>query len=95
MAHVAFRAELVDEGEHLLVPKNQLRKAVARLEREPEAGKPLVRELAGCRSIRVGGSENRLVYRYHPEADLVEVIAIERRRDGAAYDVAAQRSSRT
>ena len=32
----------------------------------------------GCRSIRVGGSEIRLVYRYDREADLVEVLAIER-----------------
>ena len=75
----------------LVVPKEQLRKAVARLKSDPEVGKPLVRELAGCRAIRVGGSENRLVYRYHREADLVEVIAIERRRAGEAYDVAAQR----
>ena len=60
-------------------------------EREPEAGKPLVRELAGCRSIRIGGSENRLVYRYHRDAELVEMIAIERRRGGEAYEVAAQR----
>jgi len=95
VAHVAFRAELVDAGEHLLVQKEQLRRAVARLERDPEVGKPLVRELAGCRSIRVGGSENRLVYRYHRDADLVEVIAIERRRDDAAYDIATRRFSET
>ena len=92
MAHVAFRAELVEAGEHLIVPKSQLCRAVERLEREPEAGKPLVRELAGCRSIRVGGSENRLVYRYHRDADLVEVLAIERRRDGRAYDTAGRRT---
>lgn len=84
--------ELVEAGEHLLVDKAQLRRAVARLEGDPEVGKPLVKELAGCRS-RVGGSENRLVYRYHREGDLVEVIAIERRRDDAAYDVAVGRMS--
>lgn len=93
MSRVAFRVELVEAGEHLLVAKAQLRSAVARLESDPDVGKPLVRELAGCRSIRVGGSENRLVYRYHREADLVEVLAIERRRDGEAYDVAVGRMS--
>lgn len=92
MARVAFRAELVEAGEQLLVPKAQLRRAVVRLEQNPEVGKPLVRELAGCRSIRLAGSENRLVYRYHFDSDLVEVIAIERRRDDAAYDVAAART---
>ena len=92
MPRVAFRVELVEAGEQLLVAKGQLRRAVARLESDPEVGKPLVRELAGCRSIRVGGSENRLVYRYHREADLVEVLATERRRDGEAYDVAARRT---
>jgi mRNA-degrading endonuclease RelE of RelBE toxin-antitoxin system len=91
VAAVAFRAELVDEGEHQIVTKAQLRAAVRRLEETPEVGKPLVRELAGCRSIRVAGM-NRLVYRYHREADLVEVIAIERRRANEAYDLAAGRA---
>ena len=85
MARVAFRQELVADGEHNLVPKDQLRKAVRRLEAEPLCGKPLGRELAGCRSIRVAGVENRLVYRYHEVVDLVEVIAIQRRRDNLAY----------
>jgi mRNA-degrading endonuclease RelE of RelBE toxin-antitoxin system len=86
-----FRPELIDAGEHDLVPKEQLRKARRRLEENPEAGKPLRRELAGCRSIRVGGSENRLVYRYLKDADIVEVLAIERRRDDEAYVLAVQR----
>jgi mRNA-degrading endonuclease RelE of RelBE toxin-antitoxin system len=88
---VTFRQELVEANEHNLVPREQLRSARRRLEETPTCGKPLVRELAGCRSIRVGGSENRLVYRYHVQADLVEVIAIERRRENEAYDLAAER----
>jgi mRNA-degrading endonuclease RelE of RelBE toxin-antitoxin system len=91
VAAVAYRVELVEAGEHEIVSKEQLRKARRRLEENPEVGKPLVRELAGCRSIRVGGSENRLVYRYHRDADLVEVIAIERRREGEAYQAAGGR----
>jgi mRNA-degrading endonuclease RelE of RelBE toxin-antitoxin system len=88
---VTFRQELVEAGEHDLVPRELLRRARRRLEETPEAGKPLGRELAGCLSIRIGGSGNRLVYRYHREVDLVEVIAIERRREGEAYDQAARR----
>lgn len=91
MARVAYRRELVEAGE-LDLSKEHLRQARRRLEENPEAGKVLRRQLAGYRSIRVGGSENRLVYRYHRDADLVEVIAIERRRDNEAYDVATQRA---
>lgn len=91
MAHVAYRQELVEAGELELVPKEQLRRARRRLEESPLAGKPLKRELVGCRSIRVGGSENRLVYRYHEDEDLVEVLAIERRREGEAYHQAVGR----
>lgn len=91
MARISFRQELIEAGEHTLVQRDQLRRACRRLEESPEAGKPLGRELAGCRSIRVGGSENRLVYRYLRDADLVEVIAIERRRDDQAYTVAGGR----
>lgn len=91
MARVAFRREVIEAGELGMVPTDQLRKAVGRLEQTPECGKPLVRELAGLRSIRVGGSENRLVYRYLRAEDLVEVIAVERRRDDKAYDTAQGR----
>lgn len=92
MARVAYRTELVDAGELDLVSRDQLRKARRRLEEAPETGKPLKRSLVGYRSIRVGGSENRLVYQYHREIDLVEVVAIERRRDDEAYDVASARA---
>jgi mRNA-degrading endonuclease RelE of RelBE toxin-antitoxin system len=91
VARVSFRQELIEAGEHELVARGQLRAARRRLEDNPECGKPLGRALVGCRSIRIGGSENRLVYRYHREADLVEVLAIERRRDREAYDVSADR----
>jgi mRNA-degrading endonuclease RelE of RelBE toxin-antitoxin system len=91
VARVAFRQELVEAREHDLVLRNLLRRACRRLQESPEVGKPLGRELAGCRSIRIGGSESRLVYRYHRAIDLVEVIAIERRRGGEAYDVATAR----
>lgn len=91
MARVVIRLEVIEEGELDLVPKEQLKKALRRVRDEPTAGKPLLRELAGCRSIRVGGAENRLIYRYDAANDQVEVIAIERRRDDEAYDRAQKR----
>jgi mRNA-degrading endonuclease RelE of RelBE toxin-antitoxin system len=91
VARVAYREEVIEAGELDLLPKDVRRKAIRKLRDNPEAGKPLVRELAGCRSLRAQGSENRIVYRYHPDEDLVEVIAIERRRDNEVYDEAAKR----
>lgn len=62
----------------------------------PEAGKPLSGPLRGCHSIRLGGSENRIVYRIvqtvsDREEDIVGVIAIGRRREGEVHDTAAAR----
>jgi len=45
----------------------------------------------GCYSIRVGGSENRIVYMYSQDRDEVTILAIGRRRESAVYDVAAKR----
>lgn len=56
-----------------------------------EAGKPLERQLKGCRSIRPDGVTNRIVYRLLEEGDLVEIIAIGRRRDDEVYSVASGR----
>ncbi|MDQ3632702.1 MAG: type II toxin-antitoxin system RelE/ParE family toxin [Actinomycetota bacterium] len=63
-----------------------------RLEREPTFGKPLSRELAGLRKARLGGSENRLVYRYDEVSDHVLVIAVGRRRDSEIYDRVGNRA---
>jgi mRNA-degrading endonuclease RelE of RelBE toxin-antitoxin system len=96
VAQVVFRAEVIEQGELNLVPAAKLKEAIRRLKVTPEIGKPLARELAGCRSIRIEGSENRLVYRIHKaEADgedTVEVLAIGRRRDDEVYDTAASRT---
>ncbi len=89
MARVVIRREVWEEGELDLVPRAKLKEALRELEQDPESGKPLGRELKGCWSIRIGGSENRLVYRI--DGDDVEVLAIGRRRDEEVYDVAKQR----
>lgn len=76
------------EEELSIVSAGALKAALRKLEREPEAGKPLTGELRGCRSIRVE-AENRLVYRLH--GSMVEVLAIGRRRDSEAYNTAMGR----
>lgn len=95
MARVIFRSEVVISGEIRYVSHGQLAEAVRQLERDPTAGKPLTRELFGLRSLRVGGSENRLVYRHHLHADpaqqQVEILAIGRRRDDEVYGIATGR----
>jgi mRNA-degrading endonuclease RelE of RelBE toxin-antitoxin system len=89
VARVLIHREVVESGELDTVPREQLVQALRRLEREPDWGKPLVRELKGCRSVRIGGSENRLVYRAHE--DTVEVLAIGRRRESEVHRDAERR----
>lgn len=91
-----FFHELVTTlGEIRLVSKDQLRTGLDRIKAEPECGKPLRRALQGCRSIRLGGSENRLVYEVvsapGQEPVIVHVLCIERRRDEEAYTLAERR----
>jgi hypothetical protein len=87
---VAIRQEVIDEGELDLVPPAQLRSALRAIRDDPNKGKPLERALRGCRSVRVAGSENRIVYRV-VAPDLIEVLAIARRRDEEVYQLAAGR----
>lgn len=82
--------EVIENGELEVVPKAKLKEAFRKLAQEPESGKPLVRALSGCRSIRVGGSENRLIYRVLP-GPVVEILAIGRRRDSEIHDLAERR----
>ena len=57
-------------------PKRKVRAALAELQRNPDLGEPLDRELAGMRRIRVG--QLRIVYRRSPGG--LEVVAIGPRR---------------
>jgi mRNA-degrading endonuclease RelE of RelBE toxin-antitoxin system len=91
MAHVLFAEEVVLKGELASVRRDQLVTTVRRLARTPDAGKPLRGRLFGCRSVRVGGSENRLVYVHVAARDTVVILAIGRRRDNAVYETAASR----
>jgi mRNA-degrading endonuclease RelE of RelBE toxin-antitoxin system len=89
VARVVVHRDVVLSGELDDVPADQLKEALRRLEREPAWGKPLVRELKGCRSVRLGGSENRLVYQH--DGDLVTVLAVGRRRESEVHRDAAKR----
>lgn len=89
MARVVVHRDVILSGELSEVPEASLKEALRRLEREPEWGKPLVRELKGCRSVRVGGSENRLIYEY--DGELVTVLAVGRRRESEVHSDAAKR----
>jgi mRNA-degrading endonuclease RelE of RelBE toxin-antitoxin system len=80
----------LDAGELELVPKAQLRAALRRIRDDPAVGKWLGGPLKGCQSVRIGGSENRLVYRLH--GDLIEVLAVGRRRGAAVYGDASRRA---
>lgn len=87
-----FRREVV-ESELDFVPRAKLKAACRRLEVNPDAGKPLGDSLSGCRSIRVQGAENRLIYRLNKVDDEIEVeiLAIGRRRDKAVHKAAEKR----
>lgn len=52
-------------------------------------GKPLKRNLAGCRRIRTG--DLRIIYRVNKEEVEVLVIAIGPRRNNKAYAIASKR----
>jgi plasmid stabilization system protein ParE len=91
LARVRFVEEAVLSGELTTVPRAQLVEAVRRIRDTPDCGKPLRGRLFGCRSIRVGGSENRLVYYERAEQDEVIVLALGRRRDDAVHNTAAGR----
>jgi mRNA-degrading endonuclease RelE of RelBE toxin-antitoxin system len=45
----------------------------------------------GCYSIRVGGSENRIVYMYADDRDEITILAVGRRRESAVYGAATHR----
>jgi Txe/YoeB family toxin of Txe-Axe toxin-antitoxin module len=65
-----------------------------RIKADPECGKPLGGLLKGCRSVRVEG-DKRLVYRQGEinGREVVEIIAIDQRRDNEVYDSAEKRVS--
>lgn len=74
----------------------QLKAAVRKLRDNPDCGKILGGALKGCQSLRIEDSEKRVVYRQVESAGrtVVEIIAIDNRRDNEVYDSAEQRLSK-
>lgn len=61
---------------------------VDQLAKSPEQqGKPLIGELAGCRSVRTVGQRYRIVYRVERRAIIVVIVAAGRRRAGDKGDI--------
>ena len=75
------------------LPPASVKAALRKLRDNPDAGKKLGGALKGCQSIRLEGSENRIVYRQLDIGDrtVVEVLAIEKRRASKAYAQAEKR----
>ena len=60
------------------------------LAREPDKqGKPLVGELAGCRSLRAVGQRYRIIYRLERGRVIVAVLALGLRKGGSRSDIYA------
>ena len=61
---------------------------VEELTRDPElAGKPLVGELAGYRTIRAAGQRYRIIYRVERRLVTILIVAVGRRKEGDRKDI--------
>jgi mRNA interferase RelE/StbE len=61
---------------------------VEELTRDPEpAGKPLVGELTGYRTIRAAGQRYRIIYRVERRLVTILIVALERRKEGDKKDI--------
>ncbi len=68
--------------------RESISKRINELEYEPELqGKPLIDELAGCRSVRAIGQRYRVIYKVEGEKVTVLVIALGIRKEGDKKDV--------
>src|SRR5260370_42472694 len=63
--------------------RESISKRINELENEPELqGKPLIDELAGCRSVRAVGKRYCVIYQVVGEKDTVLVIVLGIRKEG-------------
>jgi len=74
------------------IPDSRIsRKLVERIDAladEPEkAGKPLLKELSGYRSIRAAGQRYRIIYAVERSRSTVSVVALGIRREGDRSDI--------
>src|SRR5260370_8354040 len=68
--------------------RESISKRINELEYEPELqGKPLIDELAGCRSVRAVGQSYRVIYKVEGEKFTVLVIALRIGNNGHKKDL--------
>ena len=68
--------------------RDQILKTARRLEHEPDKqGKPLLGELARCRSLRAVGQRYRIIYAIEERIVTVHVVAVGIRKDGDRSDI--------
>ena len=64
------------------------RSGIEELARDPElAGKPLVGELTGYRTIRAAGQRYRIIYRVERRLVTILIVAVGRRKEGDRKDI--------
>src|SRR5260370_38066980 len=68
--------------------RESISKRINELEYEPELqGKPLIDELAGCRSVRAVGQRYRVIYKVEAEKVTELVISLSIRKEGETQHV--------
>lgn len=94
MTAPAYRVTWMETAVEMVEPIADRRiraEIVARVEeltRDPElAGKPLVGELAGYRTIRAAGQRYRIIYRVERRVVTILIVAIGRRQKGNRNDI--------
>jgi len=66
----------------------QIVACIEELTRDPElAGKPLVGELTGYRTIRAAGQRYRIIYRVERRLVTILIVAVGRRKEGDRKDI--------
>jgi len=102
---MAWRVFLTEEAEYrlLAIKDRRVRKLLhsraMKLQESPEQqGKPLVRDLAGLRSVRAVGQRYRIIYELDDDRQVVWVITLGIRKEGDkadVYKIASGRESKT
>src|SRR5512144_676448 len=63
-------------------------KRIDELSEEPEKqGKPLIAELAGCRSLRAAGQRYRIIYRVVHDKIMVYIVVVGIRTEGSGTNI--------
>ncbi len=91
---MVWQVFLTQEAEKMLFAirdrrvRKLLQSRAMKLKNSPEQqGKPLVRELAGCRSVRAVGQRYRIIYEINGDRQEVWVVTLGVRKEGNRGDV--------